>query len=424
MLTIGRLRGWQRQIKEGKMKKKKLKIFLLLPLIAVILCNLPLDMYSEAHAYVEAPREPAEVGKTQAELNSYPEEEWKKLMDDVLEYEEIEDLIKNFNPGISSAWDSYDSAIENLGDDINELRTAKREMESLKESAKKEGDIESYYLYGAQEKALNGIITGMNKSEESLNKKEGNKTAMIRRGQAQAVSAAKSLFLTYHSMLAGEEVLNELVALNEKLLSQSRSMVGTGLGTGRDVSAAETQLHSARSRLSSLEGSREKIRKTLIIMCGWSADANPVIGSAPSLDLSRLDKMNPSADSIKAIGNNYDLIDLRNSTYKKSPGAQNARDLTTQQLEDLLRLRLDELYADAQSKKNAYEAVSVGYQSAELAKNAADRKKNLGMISDAEYLAQKLLYTEKKTALKSAELELFQSLNVYEDAVAGQLDLE
>lgn len=406
------------------MKKNGLRFFFVLLFGAILSSRLPDAGLLEARAYVKAAREPSEIGKTQAELNSYTEEEWQRLMDEALEYEEIEALIRNFNPKIASAWDSYDAAIEDLGYDINALRSAKREMEGLKDSAQKEGDLESYFMYGAQEKALGGIITGMNKSKESLGRKDGNKTAMIRRGEAQAVSAAKALFLTYHSMLATEELLGESVALNEILLSQSGSMVKSGLGIDSDLTDARTRLYSAQSSLSSLQASREKVRKALIMMCGWQEDANPSIGKAPSLDPGRLDAMDPSVDIVKAIGNNYDLIDGRNTSYKKSPGATRARNLTIQQSEDLLRLRLDALYADTRSKKTAWEAAFAGFQSAELAKNAADTKKSLGMLSDAEYAAQKLMYTEKKTALQSAELELLQSVNAYEDAVAGQLGLE
>ena len=39
--------------------------------------------------------------------SSYSKEEWSKLMDNNLEYSEIEDLVNNFNPSIASAWTNY-----------------------------------------------------------------------------------------------------------------------------------------------------------------------------------------------------------------------------------------------------------------------------------------------------------------------------
>ena len=60
--------------------------------------------------------------------SSYSEEEWSKLMDNNLEYSEIEDLVNNFNPSITSAWTSYTSNIKDLDLSINDLEIARREL--------------------------------------------------------------------------------------------------------------------------------------------------------------------------------------------------------------------------------------------------------------------------------------------------------
>lgn len=393
-------------------------------IVLLMMTGISLEGGLAAYAYIESPQGPGEVGKTQAELNSYTEEEWRKLMDNNLEYEEIGELIQNFNPVIVELWKNYDSAIENLEYDIGALKNAKRDMESLRDRAKEEKDLESYSLYYAQVAALTSIITGMNNATYSLNKKEGSKTAMLQKAKKQTVAVTETLFLTYHSMLTREEILNEMIRLNQSILSQSTALVNTGMGIGADITKAQTDLYSAQFQLSTLKSGKEEVRRALILLCGWSFDAEPVIGSVPPPDTGIVDVLDPSVDIIKAIGNNYTLIDSRNSSYKKSPGAKRARALTEQQLEDILRVKLDTLHADTKSKRIAYEAANVGYQSAEIAKNASETKKNLGMLSEAEYIAESLAYIQKKSALKTAELDLLLSVKIYKEAVNGLVSLE
>ena len=94
-------------------------------ILALSLC-MALATPVTSYAYVKSPGNPSEMGKTQAELNGYSEETWAKLMDNTLEYSEIEDLVKNFNVNISSAWSKFNDNINSLNLAIDTLRSAKR----------------------------------------------------------------------------------------------------------------------------------------------------------------------------------------------------------------------------------------------------------------------------------------------------------
>ena len=77
-------------------------------------------------AYSTNPANPSEQGKTVAELNGYSEEAWSKLMDNTLEYEEIDDLVKNFNVNISSSWDKFNENVNSLNTAIDTLKASRR----------------------------------------------------------------------------------------------------------------------------------------------------------------------------------------------------------------------------------------------------------------------------------------------------------
>ena len=65
-----------------------------------------------------------------------------------------------------------------------------------------------------------------------------------------------------------------------------------------------------------------------------------------------------------------------------------------------------------------------GAESAEISWENTARKKELGMLSEEEYLREKLQYAGKKASLKAAELTLLQAMKDYEWAVNGIMTLE
>ncbi len=153
-------------------------------------------------------------------------------------------------------------------------------------------------------------------------------------------------------------------------------------------------------------------------------DANPSIERLPDPDMNMIDAMSPEKDIKKAIGNNYYLIDFRNSGYKRSPAMKTSRALSEQTMEDNLRINLDKFYNEVISKRYAYEAGEVSYQAAEITKNAADTKLNMGTISYVQYQAEFTDYTQKKTARDIAALELRQAMENYTAAVAGIAEVD
>ena len=85
---------------------------------------------------------------------------------------------------------------------------------------------------------------------------------------------------------------------------------------------------------------------------------------------------------------------------------------------------MQSLYQTAVDKKNAYDAAMAGYQSAAIAKNVADQKYRLNMLSRSDYLEAELTYLQKKAARDSANIAFYEALKAYEWAVDGFTDIE
>lgn len=355
--------------------------------------------------------------------SSYSEEEWSKLMDNNLEYSEIEDLVNNFNPSIASAWTSYTSNIKDLDLSINDLEIARRELRLLSDNSKEEYDIANVYLYTAQANALSKVIESMDKAKTSLSKISSTNRP-IRQAAMQLTNAVKLMFISYDSLVKSEELLNEQLKLYEGMKTAAKAAEGSGMSTSAEYTKAKLQADEVKNNLDSLAAGKESLRKSLIMLCGWSEQDNPNIVPITDIDLSKTDAFNPDEDIKKAIGNNFTLIEFRNTKYKKSLGMNESRALSEEQMEANLKTNLNSLYADVQSKKSDYEAAKLSLETADINDNIANVKLQNKMISGVEYQGERLKNLQSRQAFETARMELLKSMEVYEAAVAGMAKVE
>ena len=129
-------------------------------------------------------------------------------------------------------------------------------------------------------------------------------------------------------------------------------------------------------------------------------------------------------DIKKAIGNNFTLIEFRNTKYKKSLGMKESRALSEEQMEANLKTNLNSLYADVQSKKSDYEAAKLSLETADINDNIANVKLQNKMISGVEYQGERLKNLQSRQAFETSRMELLKSMEVYEAAVAGMAKVE
>ena len=355
--------------------------------------------------------------------SSYSEEEWSKLMDNNLEYSEIEDLVNNFNPSISAAWISYTSNISNLDYSIKDLEIARKELRLLSDNSKEEQEFSNVYLYTAQANALNKVIESMNKAKTSLSKISSTNRP-IRQAAMQLTNGVKLMFISYDSLLKSEELLNEQLKLYEGMKTAAKAAESSGMSTSAEYTKAQLQADEVKNNLDSLVAGKESLRKSLIMLCGWSEQDNPNIVPITDVDLSKIDTFNPDEDIKKAIGNNFTLIEFRNTKYKKSLGMKESRALSEEQMEANLKTNLNSLYADVQSKKSDYEAAKLSLETADINDNIANVKLQNKMISGVEYQGERLKNLQSRQAFETARMELLKSMEVYEAAVAGMAKVE
>ena len=374
-----------------------------------ILASISLPTYAE----VTKADEPSKVNKSIAELNGYDEETWAKLMDNKLEYAEIDDLVKNFNPDIKEAWSKFNNNIANLERTLDEVAVSRRNINSLLEEAKNSGDMQLSTIYAGQIKGLDMINKDLLKAGKNLKKPITKTNASLRLATKQVSLAAKALMINYKSLEGQENSLVELVSLNENILKNAKLQKKLGIITNADVEKANTDLLTAKANLTNIKLEKEKLRVALIKMLGWTENSNPDIADIPNIDLDYIDKINLEDDIKKAISNNSELVNFRNSRKNISSYSNEIEEVKETDMEDNIKIDMTSLYNNIKDDKISYDASSLAYEAANLAYKAATNSKSLGMLSDSAYLNAKVSYTQKKSEYEAAGLKLLNEIEEY-----------
>ena len=377
-----------------------------------------------AAAYVTAPQSPEDRGKSVAELNGYSEEAWAGLMDNTLTYEEIPDLVRNFNPAIASAWNSYDDSIRYMETSIEELHARQRDMGQMKDISKSSGAIADYGNYTMQEMILSGSTKNLRSSVDRMKRPATAQNRPLSAAERQVTAGVQQLMIACASLASQRAIVAESAGMYEKLLSDANARYSVGMATAADVQSAQTAYLQARSQLSSIDASAYLLKKNLILLCGWSENADPEIAPLPAPDPARIDAMDPDADLTKAIAHSQDIINFRNEQHSLSTYSKNMRHESEETMNQNLLVNLRDQYRTVLSARESWEAAKSGLQAAEMTKNAADMQYQLGMLSTAQYLGALTQYQSARTTMLTAESTFFQAMETYDWMLNGVSSVE
>ncbi len=345
----------------------------------------------------------------------------ERLQDQMIEYEELGSLIHANNIDVQN----IESSSENRRQEYTEIRDYLRSERSSagreKDEAKDDGDMESYAEYASYEVIYKSAIKSYNKMIERLDKYSSNKGRITL--EKQLTNAAQSLMISYQSLSLQKEYLSKMEELLRTQYENIKLQQSVGLATEQDIYTAYNNWSEINISLNSLETSEDSIYQNLCLLLGVDETGNMEIQRIPSVDLQQIEEINLEEDIRKAISNNLDVVNTRNTSAGGSSSANKKR-RTLNELEEKVTVKMKELYDRIQQLKTAYDAAQSGYQSAQIAWNNAESRYQLGMLGKAEYLLEEMQFIQKKAGFESADLELLQALETYQWAIRGIVSVD
>ena len=242
------------------------------------------------------------------------QEQWKTLRDDVLAWEEIRDLVHEYNPTVSALWINYRDNNDTGTYDLD-YEDVISNIESVYDNALGKSDAGDASAELARKQSLASIDTTIQNSDREVVTLGHEKTEVT---TAEAIK--QQIISIYTTELTSK--LNQLaIEQDTKLLEQSRRKLAVGSGTELDVLTAEKTLKDAEVSLQTSLADHIKAKQTVLVNLGWKYDAEPVICEVPEVTDEMINQLNLQEDIQKAIGNSYTLkIDERKMALAESEG--------------------------------------------------------------------------------------------------------
>lgn len=360
------------------------------------------------------------------EAGRYSEEELARLQDNVLEYSEIQNWIREYNPTISQVWKTYEDTRQDYANMVTELESQYQVVKNLADSYESAGEMMGNQVLISTAKQLKkGYQSTMESMEDTVSQWNDNKsTGSIRSYERQMTAGAQQAMIGYDTIRQNIATLETMVQLYDRQYQMYTRQKELGLATDKDVLSSYTSFLSAQSQLASLNNQADSVRRSLCQLLGYDPETNPEIRSLPAFDMTRLEGMNLEEDTKKAIGNNYTLISQRTSAAGKTNAKRENRNKILDEGDQKLTIEMQRLYQDVMDKKAAYDAAATGYQAAEASWGAAQRQYQNGLISEIQYIGLQLAYYQKKAAFESANLSLWQAMENYDWGITGLAAVE
>ena len=347
------------------------------------------------------------------------EETWNRLNDQTIEFDELSDLVRYFNPDVKNIADSAGNELSNQKYVYDEMRMSIRDLndnaQAMKDSGTKEGE-EAYMALKGTVKVLDGQAQMLDKVIKRIN---SGVNKNVDRYSKTFSSAADQIMIGYSSAMANRDVVQKALDLSVAGYEAQSLSQKQGLATEADVLAANKGVLAAQAALAQLDNTIDGLKRSLCLMTGYSADGAVLIGNIPQLDLSAITALDLEADTAKAIGNNYDLIDSRRGASNKTTTGIKNKEASISEGEQNLTVTMQSFYQEILQAKAAYDASSTAYEKAVLEKEKADRSYQLGMLSKISYLQAQMAFSQAEGEKQSAYNTLYQAYNTYQWAVNG-----
>ena len=343
-----------------------------------------------------------------SQSGSYTEEQ---LADSVIEYGELEALVRRGNGTAVSADYSYQDSLAVYQEAYDAMISGARDMNYKADELEDAGGDEALIgTYERNAQTLSMAAKQYKKSLTSLN--SASSRASRNRTVWQVVKTAQIQWGTCRQLQDEVEAAAKTAQVDRK-----ERELAAGLCTETDLLQAQKNLLSAQTALQSTTDQANKALRQLAILLGKSG-TSITLGEIPAVSATELASMNLDADRAAAVVASSSVKSARRS----SATGDAARKLRHQQIEEAesaASASADEQYAEIAALSLERDAAQAAYQSAEKTYGATQIKYQSGAINKATYLQGEASYLQKKAELETAEISLRTAYDAYEWMLKG-----
>lgn len=347
-------------------------------------------------------------------------EEWARLQDNTLEYDEIADLVHEYNTTVLNNRVSYRDYLGKDRDDV--ARRYRDAAQELRDNIEYPDDpTDTSYATMLMAAQLNET-QAKSLEEQADNNVDDSQSIYLQYEMVEAnlVLATKLNLIAYNQKLLSNGLTEENRSLLEAQYQAVQVQASVGSATQTDVLNARQALEQLESTSISDAKETQTLKQQICLAAGWNYDADPVFGELPQVDPAQIAAIDLEADKARALENNYTLKISRRQ-YENSTSSA-----TRENLQNTIRDNGQNIASDITSKyqslleaKSSYN-LALTQQAVEAQTLAAVQQRfQTGAASQLEYLQESYNMSSRNTAVETAALSLLSAWETYQGAVNG-----
>lgn len=350
---------------------------------------------------------------------AYSTERWAQLKDNVLEYDEIGDLIHEYNPTVIQNQIDYKEYKDDDSEDIaQEYYDAADEIYGRSDVSDPDSSDYANSLYSY----LNNRKTAENLRKQGDNNVDDGQVRQLQYARTEygLVKQAQQLMISYWSQTYNIEALKVNKEQAELTLSQTRTKAQAGMATQSQVLSAAQAVTDAEASISSAESSLSQTKEQLCLMLGWSYGADVTISQVPEPDLAAINAIDVEADVAKGKENSYALKILNREISNAKGGT------TLESLQENLKSQTETVAENIKSSgqkldiaKSDYEQALASFELEQRNMDTAERKLAAGVMTQNDYEKEKAAYTKAQLTVRTKKLALLTAQSDYSWSVNG-----
>ena len=353
---------------------------------------------------------------------AYPPEKWASLRDDVLEYEELADLIHEYNAEVINSRLEYDDYRGKSNDDFR--NTYSEMADRLEDSSDRmmDGINEDEPGYGAAEASAMSIRlqAELARDQADMENEDGRvKKLEYDRQEALLIQKAQGLMIEYWKKEKERPALERALQQAEAAVQAARRKAALGMLSQPELLEAEAAVCTAQAAEVSGKTKQEELRRQLIVMTGWQYDDLPRLGEIPIPEEALLEE-DPESDRTQALITNFSLAADRRRLENTDSGT--AKDVLNQKVEagqQKIEADIEAKYNSLMQAQTDYGQAKEEYRLAEEKLEADERRYQLGLLSTNDRMAAQAELSSKKAAWEISGLSFRQAYEDYQWAVEG-----
>ena len=356
---------------------------------------------------------------------SRTEEEWAKLRDMNLDYEEIDGLVTEYNATVQTNQANMQQFTRDYGRKNSQVSQSYRDMAQKIEDSLTEPDPDSmtYVPMMASIAQSRATISNLKNSADTTLEDYEVQYFTYESARLSLVQNTKALMISYYSKAMSKDALQKAIEVAELNLANAQARLSVGMATNLDVLSAKEAVIKANKELNDQSNAVSADRDKLLIMTGFKTDSQANIGLVPVLseeELQNIDKINVEEDIKKAVEENYALkINKRKLGNAKSDTQIKSLNSTISSGTENIKANVQTLYKNLVNAKDKLNLLKAELELSSKDLETIRQKKNLGMATQLEVANKELENIKKNTEKKQAELALRLALENYNSAVNG-----